>query len=84
MAAKAGIWGPYEDYHRCNVEGRATCSRPAELMAYADSYISSSPSVVFDGRSQEGVDESVPYPSHFDSPYPATKAEAEPLGARGG
>jgi nucleoside-diphosphate-sugar epimerase len=27
----------------------------------------------------EGVDESAPYPSHHDAPYPATKAEAERL-----
>ena len=39
----------------------------------------SSPSVVFDGRDMEGVDESVPYPRHYDAPYPATKAEAERL-----
>ena len=39
----------------------------------------SSPSVVFDGRDMEGVDESVPYPRHYDAPYPATKAEAEQL-----
>src|SRR5262249_40048605 len=32
---------------------------------------------VFDGRDMEGVDESVPYPRHFEAPYPRTKAEAE-------
>jgi nucleoside-diphosphate-sugar epimerase len=39
----------------------------------------SSPSVVFNGRDMEGVDESVPYPRHHDAAYPATKARAEQL-----
>src|SRR5262249_37713590 len=39
----------------------------------------SSPSVVFNGRDMEGVDESTPYPEHFDVAYPQTKALAEKL-----
>lgn len=39
----------------------------------------SSPSVVFNGRDMEGVDESVPYPAHFEAHYPHTKALAEQL-----
>ena len=39
----------------------------------------SSPSVVFDGRDMEGVDESVPFPKHYDAAYPQTKAKAERL-----
>jgi nucleoside-diphosphate-sugar epimerase len=34
---------------------------------------------VFDGTDMEGVDESVPYPDHFEAFYPQTKAEAEQL-----
>ena len=37
----------------------------------------SSPSVVFDGSDRCGVDESVPYPEHYDSAYSRTKALAE-------
>jgi nucleoside-diphosphate-sugar epimerase len=37
----------------------------------------SSPSVVFNGRDMEGVDESAPYPTRYDAPYPRTKAIAE-------
>ncbi len=37
----------------------------------------SSPSVVFNGRDMENVDESVPYPEHHEAAYPATKATAE-------
>jgi len=37
----------------------------------------STPSVVFDGRNLDGVDERVPYASDYKSAYPATKATAE-------
>jgi len=37
----------------------------------------SSPSVVFDGRDMEAVDESAPYAKRFHAHYPATKAIAE-------
>jgi nucleoside-diphosphate-sugar epimerase len=39
----------------------------------------SSPSVVFNGRDMEGVDESVPYPRHFKAYYSQTKALAEQM-----
>ena len=35
--------------------------------------------MVFDGTDMEGVDESVPYPEHFEAFYPQTKAAAEQL-----
>lgn len=79
VAAKAGVWGPYEEFHRANVLGTrnviAACRRHGiERMVHT-----SSPSVVFDGCDMEGVDESVPYPQHFEAYYPQTKAEAEQL-----
>ncbi|HMB07698.1 MAG TPA: NAD-dependent epimerase/dehydratase family protein [Isosphaeraceae bacterium] len=79
VAAKAGIWGPFEEYRRTNVEGTrdvlAACrARGVHRLVYT-----SSPSVVFDGRDMEGVDESIPYPRHHEAPYSATKAEAERL-----
>jgi nucleoside-diphosphate-sugar epimerase len=77
IAAKAGIAGRYRDYHRTNVVGTenvvAACKQHGiQRLVYA-----SSPSVVFDGRDMEGADESVPYPSCFEAPYPQTKALAE-------
>jgi Nucleoside-diphosphate-sugar epimerases len=39
----------------------------------------SSPSVVFDGNDQEGIDESCPYPEHWLAHYPKTKALAEQM-----
>jgi nucleoside-diphosphate-sugar epimerase len=35
--------------------------------------------VVFDGSDMQGIDESTPYPDHYLSAYPQTKAEAEQL-----
>jgi nucleoside-diphosphate-sugar epimerase len=77
VAAKAGVWGALEDYHRPNVIGTrnviAACrSGRVPMLIYT-----SSPSVVFDGGDMQGVDESAPYPSHYHAPYPQTKAMAE-------
>ena len=81
-AAKTGIWGPYADYHRTNVIGTenviAACF--AENIPYL--IHTSSPSVVFNGRDMEGVDETAPYPDRFSAPYPKTKALAEQAVAR--
>ena len=79
VAAKAGVWGPYTDYYQANVVGtrniiQACRSHQTQRLIYT-----SSPSVVFDGSDMEGVDEAVPYPTHFHSFYPQTKAEAEQL-----
>ena len=79
VAARPGIWGDYEEYHRTNVLGTqnviAACRRhDVRRLVYT-----SSPSVVFDGRDMEGVDESAPYPARFEAHYPRTKALAEQL-----
>ena len=79
VAARAGVWGKFKDFHRANVVGTenviAGCrEKGVERLVYT-----SSPSVVFDGNDMEGVDESVPYPTHFHAPYPETKAMAEKI-----
>jgi nucleoside-diphosphate-sugar epimerase len=79
VAAKAGIWGPYAEYHRSNVEGTRNVIAACRARGVGRLVFTSSPSVVFDGRDMEGVDESVPYPRRHDAAYPATKAEAERL-----
>jgi nucleoside-diphosphate-sugar epimerase len=77
VAAKAGIWGNYDDFYQANVTGTenvvAACHRTGiDRLVYT-----SSPSVVFDGSDVEGGDESLPYPARYDAHYPATKAMAE-------
>jgi len=79
VAAKPGIWGSYEDYHRTNVIGTKNVIAACREQGVSRLVYTSSPSVVFDGRDMEGVDESVPYPSRFAAHYPRTKAAAEQL-----
>jgi 2-alkyl-3-oxoalkanoate reductase len=79
VAAKAGVWGPYAEYYRANVVGTQNILSACRKHAVRRLVYTSSPSVVFDGRKLEGVDESTPYPKHYDAAYPKTKAEAERL-----
>jgi nucleoside-diphosphate-sugar epimerase len=79
VAAKAGIWGAYADFYRTNVLGTQQVIAACRRHGVRRLVYTSSPSVVFDGRDMEGVDESVPYPQHFHAPYPRTKAAAEQL-----
>ncbi len=79
VAAKAGVWGPYEEFYRANVLGTKHVITACRRHGVKHLVHTSSPSVVFDGTDMEGVDESVPYPDHFEAFYPQTKAEAEKL-----
>jgi nucleoside-diphosphate-sugar epimerase len=79
VAAKAGVWGPYSEYHRANVVGTENVVAACRAHGVPRLVYTSSPSVVFDGRDQEGVNESAPYPKHFEAHYPRTKALAERL-----
>ena len=77
VAAKAGIWGTYAEYHRANVTGTENIIAACRAHGIRQLVHTSSPSVVFNGQDMEGVDESVPYPTHFEAHYPHTKALAE-------
>lgn len=77
VAAKAGVGGRYRDYHRANVIGTANVLTACRHHGIARLVYTSSPSVVFAGRDMAGVDESVPYPPHYEAAYPQTKAIAE-------
>lgn len=79
VAAKAGVWGHYEEYHRANVLGTENVIAACRQHGIRKLVHTSSPSVVFNGQDMEGVDESVPYPAHFEAHYPHTKALAEQL-----
>lgn len=79
VAAKAGVWGPYNEYFDTNVKGtgniiEACLTHKIERLVYT-----SSPSVVFNGSDVEGGDETLPYPENFHAHYPKTKAIAEKL-----
>ena len=77
VAAKAGVWGPHEQYHRANVVGTQNVIDACREHGVARFVYTSSPSVVYDGTDQVGLDESTPYPSDYLCAYPETKAIAE-------
>lgn len=79
VAAKAGVWGSYEEYYRPNVLGTKNVINACLRHKIKKLIFTSSPSVVFDNADQEGVDESEPYPRRFLSHYSRTKALAEQL-----
>lgn len=77
VAAKAGIWGDYDEYYQANVIGTHNVIQACRNLSIKRLIYTSSPSVVFDGSSMEGLDESLPYPNHYETAYPETKAIAE-------
>jgi nucleoside-diphosphate-sugar epimerase len=79
VAAKAGVWGLYEDFYQANVLGTKHVIDACRQFSIKRLVYTSSPSVIFDGADMEGVNESIPYPEHFEAFYPQTKAEAEQL-----
>lgn len=79
VAAKAGVWGTWADFERANTQGTAQVIAACRAAGVRKLVYTSSPSVVFHGGDMAGVDESVPYPTHHEAPYPATKAAAEQL-----
>jgi len=76
-AAKAGVWGPEEDYLRANVEATEILLQSARESGVVAFVLTSTPSVVFDGKPIQGGDERMPYGESFPCAYPATKAVAE-------
>lgn len=76
-AAKAGVWGTWEEYFRINTAATSQLLRAAQHNQVRAMVYTSSPSVTFDGQHQSGVDESVPYPERWLCYYPQTKALAE-------
>ena len=79
MAAKTGVWGAYADYYRANVLGTRNVLEACVTNGIRRLVYTSTPSVIHAGGDVEGVDERVPLATHFETAYPATKAEAERL-----
>jgi nucleoside-diphosphate-sugar epimerase len=85
VGAKAGVWGPREEYLHTNVAGTSHVLAAAGALGIRRVVYTSTPSVVHAGRDVEGLDESAPYATHFSTAYPESKAIAERavLGANG-
>ncbi len=77
VAARVGVWGRHEDYHRDNVVATRTLLAAARSAGVARFVHTSTPSVVYNGRALAGADESLPLTTCCPSPYPLTKALAE-------
>lgn len=76
-AAKAGVWGSWNDYHQANVLGTRNVIEVARQLAISKLVHTSSPSVVFGGSDMENASETAPYPRHYLAHYPKSKALAE-------
>ncbi len=79
VAALAGIWGRRQDFFSINVEGTKNVLAACRANRVRHLVYTSTPSVVFDGRSIEGGDESLPYSARPLCDYAASKIEAEKL-----
>ena len=76
-AGVAGIWGPWDHYYGINYLGTENIIAGCQTHNVSRLVYTSSPSVTFDGKPQEGVDETAPYPKHWLCHYPHTKALGE-------
>jgi nucleoside-diphosphate-sugar epimerase len=80
VASKTGVWGPREEFLSINVDGTRNLLTAARAQGVTRFVYTSSPSCVHAGRDEEGVTEAdCPYPSHFETAYPESKARAEQL-----
>lgn len=77
VAARVLMWGPFEPFHQTNVIGTQNVLDSMRRHGVGKLVFTSTPSVVHSGTDLEGVDESQPYPDHFEAAYPQTKAMAE-------
>jgi len=78
-AAKAGFSLDARPFVTANVVGTANVIAACRRRGVPRLVHTSTPGVVYDGRSITGGDESLPYATDYDAPYPATKARAEQL-----
>ena len=78
-AAKAGVWGSFESYHKPNVVGTEMLIAACLATRMPKLVFTGSPSVVFDGRDQHNGTSALPYADPPSSHYSATKAMAERL-----
>ncbi len=77
VAARVGVWGRYEDFHRDNVVATETLLSAAQSAGVSRFIHTSTPSVVYNGCDLADADESLPLTTDCPSRYPLTKAQAE-------
>jgi len=77
VAGKTGVWGRYGDYYQTNVRGTDSIIQACLTNGVPRLIYTSSPSVIFNGRDESGVDETIDYPVKYYNHYQHTKALAE-------
>ncbi|WP_298819846.1 NAD-dependent epimerase/dehydratase family protein [Chloroflexus sp.] len=77
VAAKAGLWGRYDDFYQANVGATQRVVKAAIRAGVPKLVYTSTPSVVIGMDDLHGADEQTPYPARYLAPYPQTKAIAE-------
>jgi nucleoside-diphosphate-sugar epimerase len=77
VAAKAGIWGALQEYYAVNTAGTANVIAACRKNGVPRLVYTSTPSVVFDRNSLEGVDETMVYAVKPLCHYAASKILAE-------
>ena len=73
----AGMGDLWKHYYAVNILGTRHVVAGCLTHGVRRLVFTSSPSVIFDGRNQEGIDESAPYPRHWLCHYAQSKALAE-------
>ncbi len=79
VAAKAGIWGPKQDFELANVTGTRNVLGACFAGSVRSLVYTSTPSVVFNREDLKGADESTPYARRFLCYYASSKAMAEQM-----
>jgi nucleoside-diphosphate-sugar epimerase len=77
VASLASPWGPAALFDAINVTGAENVIAACRRAKVPRLVYTSSPSAIFDGTDQRGLDERAPYPKRFTSHYGRTKALAE-------
>ncbi len=77
--ALTGIWGDKKEFYEVNVVGTRNVIDGCQHQRVRKLIYTSSPSVIHDQTDQINVDETAPYPTHYLSEYPRTKALAEKM-----
>ncbi|MGD0518800.1 MAG: NAD-dependent epimerase/dehydratase family protein [Thermoguttaceae bacterium] len=77
VAGIAGLGGRWKDFYRINTLGTRWVIKGCRRHKVGRLVYTSSPSVIFDGNDQCGVDESAPYPRRWLCHYAHSKALAE-------
>jgi nucleoside-diphosphate-sugar epimerase len=77
VAALAGIWGPWKDYYRVNVQGTENVITACRARGVERLIHTSTPSVVFNGEDIVNGNEQLPYADNFLCNYAKSKVLAE-------